>query len=45
MLRRMASFDAEEVRAGEIRPGDEPVLIEGQVTDRGEIVEVRIFTA
>ncbi len=40
-----ASFNAEEAARGEVRPGDEPRLVEGQVTDRGEIVEICILAA
>ena len=45
LLDEEASFNAEEAARGEVRPGDEPHLVEGEVTDRGEIVEIRIFTA
>jgi hypothetical protein len=45
LLEEEASFNAEEAARGEIRPGDEPPFVEGQVTDRGEIVELRIFAA
>ena len=40
-----ASFNAQEAAGGEVHLGCDPCLVEGQVTDRGEIVEIRIFTA
>ena len=44
-LEEQAPFGTEEAARGEVRPGDKPLLVEGQVADRGEIVEIGIFTA
>jgi len=42
LLDEKASFNTEEAARGEVRPGDEPRLIEGQVTERGQIVQLCI---
>ena len=39
-----ASFDTEKAARGQVRPHDEPCLVEGQIADRGKIVELGIFT-